>query len=199
MKIFNIVCLCILSATVGLAQNAWHSIPTVAPGPHEPDLVGATVDAVAIRGKQESKARIVLSAARNWGTPQIGIWVDGLFRVIPETQLWPYMGPDLGPAALNPRMIEITLAGSRGKVRFNSRMIMLSAGNFPEGVADRGELLFATNGKINQQFKSFLRQMNAGFDHGTVRIGQGVFSPPMEIKFRGEGVEGRLNTVIDSF
>lgn len=39
--------------------------------------------------------------------------------------------------------------------------------------------------------------MNAGFDYGLVTIGQGVFSPPIEVKFGGEGINGRLMPAMD--
>jgi hypothetical protein len=191
------LCLCFLSALVGSAQDVWHSVPTVALGPNDPDLVGAAVDAVATRGKGESRARVVVSGQRKWGTALIGIWIDRLNEVIPEDDLWPYTGPPLGPEAMNPHMMEITLVFQKGRrVQFNSRMVMESGGSFPKGIAD-DEYFIATNCKTDKRFKAFIDQMNSGFEYGLVTIGRGVFSPPIEIKFGGEGIRGQLMPAMD--
>ena len=189
--------LCFLSALVGSAQDMWHPVPTVALGPNDPDLVGAAVDAVATRGKRESRARVVISGQRKWGTADIGIWIDGLNEVIPEKELWPYTGPDPGREALNPHMMEIRLVSPRGKVQFDSRMLMEIGLSFPKGVAAGEEYLFTTNCKTDKRFKAFIDQMNAGFDYGIVTIGRGVFSPPIEVKFGGEGIRGQLMPAMD--
>ena len=117
--------------------------------------------------------------------------------MIPEKELWSYTGPDLGHEALNLHMMEITLVSQGGKEQFNSRMVMLSGGNFPKGIIADDEYLFATNSKTNKRFKAFLDQMNAGFDYGLVTIGRGVFSPPIEVKFGGEGIKGLLMPAMD--
>jgi hypothetical protein len=183
--------LCILSAVAGSAQDVWHSVPTPALGPNDPDLAGASVDAVAIRRKKKSKARVVISGPRKLGTAVIGIWIDRLNEVISEDDLWPYTGPPLGREALNPHMIEITIVSPKGKVQFDSQMIMLSGGSFPKGTGG-DEYFFATNCKTDKRFKAFIDQMNMGFDYGFVVIGRGVFSPPIEVKFGGEGIKGIL-------
>ena len=117
-------------------------------------------------------------------------------EVIPEDDLWPYTGPPLGPEARNPHMIEITLVSPKGKIQFNSPMVMLSGGSFPKGVSD-DEYLFATNCKPDKRFKTFINDMNAGFDYGLVTIGRGVFSPPIEIKIRGKEIKGQLMPAMD--
>ena len=191
------LCMCLLSPVAGSGQDVWRPVPTAALGPNDPDLVGAAVDAVATRGQRESRARVVISGQRKWGTSLIGIWIEGLYEVIPEKELWSYTGPDLGHEALNLHMMEITLVSQGGKEQFNSRMVMLSGGNFPKGIIADDEYLFATNSKTNKRFKAFLDQMNAGFDYGLVTIGRGVFSPPIEVKFGGEGIKGLLMPAMD--
>ncbi len=157
MKVLRIACLflCVPSAVAGSAQDVWHSVPTEALGPHDADLVGAAVDAVATRGQKESRARVVVSGQRKLGTSLIGIWIDRLNEVIPEDDLWPYTGPPLGHEALNPRMMEITLVSPKGKVQFNSPMVMVSSGGFPKGLAADDDYLFATNCKADKRFKAF--------------------------------------------
>ena len=189
--------MCLLSPVAGSAQDVWHPVPTVALGPNDPDLVGATVDAVVIRGEKESKARVVISGQRKLGTSLIGIWIDRLNEVISEDDLWPYTGPPLGREALNPHMMEITLVSPKGKVQFNSPIVMVSSGGFPKGVAADDDYLFATNCKTDKRFKAFIDQMNEGFDYGLVTIGGGVFSPPIEVKFGGEGIKGLLMPAMD--
>jgi hypothetical protein len=97
----------------------------------------------------ESRARVVVSGQRKWGTALIGIWIDRLNEVISEDDLWPYTGPPLGREAQNPRMIEITLFSQRGKVQFNSQMVMLIGGNFPKGIADDEYFLQQVARQIN--------------------------------------------------
>lgn len=193
-------CMLVLHVEVGApAQDVWHSIPTVERGPHDPDLVGAAVDAVATRGKKEYKARVVVSGPRGLGTSAIGIWVEKLNDVISEHDLLPYTGPDLGREASNSHMMEITLVSKTGKVQFNSRMVMAFGGNFPNGVVDNYDHdYFTVNSKLDKQFKTFIDEMNAGFDYGIVTIGRGVFSPPIEVKFGGEGIKGKLMPAMDA-
>jgi hypothetical protein len=194
----RILCLCLLSALVGLAQDLWYSVPAVSRGRNDAYLVGAAVNAIAVRGTKESKARVIVSFAPRWGTIKIGVRIEGLSEIIPEEDLWPYTGPDLGREALNPRMMQIAVFSTQGEAHFNSRMIMSAGGNFPTGVADKTELLFSTNTAMDKRFKAFLKRMSAGFDHGVVRIGQGVFSPPIEVKFRGESSGVKLKPLIES-
>jgi hypothetical protein len=196
MRILGIVLVLILSAIAGSAQDVWQSVPTVAPGPHDHDLVGATVDAIAKRGEKESRARVVVSVARKWGTAEIGVWIPELSEMISEQELRPYMGPDLGREAKNTHMIEIMLISQRGKVQFNSRMVTLAGGNFPNGVASDVDLLFATNCKTDKRIIAFLDQMDSGFDHGVVKIGRGVFSPPIEVDFGGNGIHDHFKAVM---
>jgi hypothetical protein len=197
MKIFTILCLCILSAAVDSAQDVWRSVPMTPPGPND-YLVGVAVDGVAVRGQKESKAQVVISGNRESGISQIGIWIDGLLQMISEKELEPYTGPDLGHEALNSHMIEIRLVSAKSEVHFNSRMVMTGGRGFPKGLAADGDLVFNSNRKMDGQFKAFLRQMSEGFNYGVITIGHGVFSPPVEVKFGGKGVEKQLKALIDT-
>ena len=71
---------------------------------------------------------------------------------------------------------------------------MLPPESFPKGVANGDdENLFATNnGVSDERFKMLITKMNSGFEYGTVTIGRGVFSPPIVVKFAGNGVNGLL-------
>jgi hypothetical protein len=200
MLMIAVFCMFALFAAVGApAQNVWYSVPRVAHGPRDPDLVGAAVDGIATRGQKEYRARVVVSGPRGWGTSAIGIWVDKLNEVISENDLSPYTGPDLGREASNSHMMEITLVSKTGKVQFNSRMVMAFGGNFPNGVVDNYDNdYFTVNSKLDKQFKTFIDEMNAGFDYGIVTIGRGVFSPPIEVKFGGEGIKGKLMPAMDA-
>lgn len=189
--------LCILIATVGIAQDVWRSVPTVPRGPRDSDSVGATVDAVAIRGGKQSKARVVIYGARKSGILIIGIWIHGLSELIPEKELWPYTGPDLGHEARNPRMMQITLVSPTGAVKFDSRMGVVTDLSLPRGVDEDGSDMFAAEIKNDDHSKALLHKMNEGFDEGLVWIGRGVFSPPIEVKFGGEGIQSHLKTVLD--
>ena len=46
------------------------------------------------------------------------------------------------------------------------------------------------------EFDALLHKMNEGFDHGVVWIGRGVFTPPIEVKFGGAGIQGPLKKVL---
>jgi hypothetical protein len=197
MKIFTIICLCMLSAAFTSAEDVWRSVPATPPGPDH-YLVGVAVDAVAVHSQQESKAQVVISGNRESGISQIAIWIDGLSQMISEKELEPYTGPDLGHEALNSHMIEIRLVSSKGEVHFNSRMVMTGGRGFPKGLAADGDLLFNSNRKMDGQFKAFLRQMSEGFNYGVVTIGRGVFTSAFEVKFGGKGVESQLKTLIDT-
>jgi hypothetical protein len=186
-----------LNAVFGLAQERWQSVPTIEPGQNPPDLIGAMIDGSASRGETQSKARVIVSVARRWGTVEIGIRINDLFKLIPERELWPYTGPDLGPDSANPNMMEITLVSPRGESHFNSRMVMMPGNGFPKGVADNAELLFATNCRTDDRLYAFLADMNRGFADGDVQIGRGVFSPPIEIKFGGQDIARHLQPVMD--
>jgi hypothetical protein len=159
--------------------------------------VGAVVDTVAIRGGRQSKARVAIYGARKSGLLNICIWIGGLSQLISEENLLPFRGPVLGREARNAHMIEITLVSPTGDVRFNSRMVVISDGNFPEGVDDDGSDVFAANSENDKRFMALIHKMNEGFEHGVVWIGRGVFSPPIEVKFGGKGIQSHLKTVID--
>lgn len=77
MRVYRIVglSLCILTAAAGSGQDVWRLVPIVPRGPHDPDLIGATVDAIATRGEIESRARVVVYGARKSNLFGIGIWV----------------------------------------------------------------------------------------------------------------------------
>ncbi len=197
MKILRVVCVCFLGTMAALAQDTWRRLPTLPRGPNDTDQVGVSIPAIAKRGIKESRARVVISVARKWRTAEIGIWIDNMSEVIAEKELWPYMGPDLGHEAKNPQMMRFKLVSPKGEVRFSSRMIMSSGGNFPTGVAGDGEFLFATNCSTDKRFKTFLGNLDNGFDYGEVVIGRGVFSPPIEIKFVGNGIKGHLKEIVD--
>ncbi|MGD1103416.1 MAG: hypothetical protein ABSA59_15300 [Terriglobia bacterium] len=199
MKILGRVCLClcILSATAGLAQDVWRSVPTVPRGPRDPDSIGTVVDAVAKRGGKESKARVVVYGGRKSGILLIGIWIRGLSEVISEENLSPYTRPQLEPEGLNPRMIEITLSSLTGKVQFNSRMVVLSDGNFPKGVDDDGSDVFVASCRSDNRCMALIHKMMEGFDQGVVWIGREVFSPPIQVNFGGKGIQSHLKTVLD--
>jgi hypothetical protein len=162
------------------------------------DIVGATVDAVATRGKLVSKARVVVSGQKRLGTALVGIWIERLNEVVSDKVLWPYTGPPLGPEAQNAHMIEIRLVSPGSKFEYSSRLVMLAGGNFPKGIADRDdEYLFSTNSTSNERFKTLVQKMNSGFDYGLVTIGRSVLSPPIVIKFPGDGVKGLLMPAMD--
>jgi len=194
------LCLCFISFASAFAQDGqgrWFSVPTVPLAANDPDLIGAAVLAIAKRGERESRARVVVSVARKWGTALIGVSVNDLPKLVSEKELWPYTGPDPGPEAMNSRMMEFTLVSPRGEAHFHSQMLMSSSGNFAKGVADDGDELFGTNCKMDKRFIAFLAEMKAGFDYGVIRIGQGVFSPPIEIKFGGRDATTRLTPVME--
>lgn len=50
---------------------------------------------------------------------------------------------------------------------------------------------------MDKRFSSFLEKMPRGFDHGVIRIGRGVITPLIEIKFRGDGAASQVKTVMD--
>jgi hypothetical protein len=108
------------------------------------------------------------------------------------------MGPDPGKAGLNPHMIEITLFSPSGKVQFSTQMVVTGSESFPQGVADTHELIVNSNFWEYKRIKPFLDKMDAGFDHGIIRVGKGVFSPPVEVKFGDAGIKGKLKTIVDS-
>jgi hypothetical protein len=141
-----------------------------------------------------SRARVIVSGQKRLGTALVGIWVEKLNTIVSDDDLWPYTGPPLGTKAKNPHMIEIMLVSSTGKFLYSSRLVMLPPESFPKGVADGvDENLFATNnGVSDERFKRLITKMNSGFDHGVVTIGKGVFSPPIVVKFPGNGVKGLL-------
>jgi hypothetical protein len=194
-QVFRLACVWALSVVTAVpAQNLWHPLPTESSRTTDTDIVGATVDAVATRGGLVSKARVVVSGQKRLGTALVGIWVEKLNTIISDDDLWPYTGPPLGTEAKNPHVIEITLVSSTGKFLYSSRLVMLPPESFPKGVADGDdENLFATNnGVSDERFKRLITKMNSGFDQGVVTIGRGVFSPPIVVKFPGNGVEGLL-------
>jgi len=156
---------CILSGVIASAQDAWRSVPTVPRGPRDPDEVGAIVDAVAIRGGKETKARVAVYGARESGILNIAIWIQGLDG-LGDAELEPYMVMNLGREARNTRMMEFMLASPTGQVRFNSRMVVIPDGNFPRGVDDDGYDVLAADSKNNAQFMAFVHKMLDGFDQG---------------------------------
>jgi hypothetical protein len=201
MKAWGTIFLCLwisgLMPGIGQdAQNKWSSLPTVPLRPDEPELIGAAIGAIAKRGQRESTASVVISVAKRWGTAHIGVLVKDQSKLISEKELWPYMGPDPGHEAMNPRMMEITLISSRGNTHYNSQMLMSASGNFPKGITDEDVDLFDTNNKTNKQFIAFLDDMKEGFDYGIVQIGRGVFSPPLEVRFGGQNAKGVLTKLM---
>jgi hypothetical protein len=200
-QVFRVACVCALSAFTSVpAQTLWHPIPTESSRTNDTDIVGAAVDAVATRGGLVAKARVVVSGQKRLGTALVGIWVEKLNTIVSDDDLWPYTGPPLGTETKNPHMIEITLVSSTGKFLYSSRLVMLAPESFPKGIADGDdENLFATNnGVSDERFKTLITKMNSGFDYGVVTIGRGVFSPPVVVKFPGNGVKGLLMPAMDS-
>jgi hypothetical protein len=154
------------------------------------------VDAVAIRGGKETKARVAIYGARESAILNIAIWIRGLDG-IREEELEPYMVMNFGREALNSRMMEITLASPTGEVQFSSRLVVLPDGNFPKGVDDDGYDVLAADCKNDKRFMALIDKMMEGFDQGVVWIGRGVLSPPIEVKFGGKGIQGPLKKVLD--
>jgi len=212
MTVLRMACLVILSAAAGTGRDSWRLVPEHPPGPNQPDLVGATVDAIAARGEKESRARVVVSGARNSGVVDISVWIHRLSEVISEKELEPYIGPVLGEQDRNPRMMEITLTLPAGEAHFNTGMTMEEYGNLPQGIAGGpndssvDDLVFSSNwcpGSqgcqiLDRHLRAFLQKMDSGFERGVVRIGSGVFSPPIVVRFGGEGVKGKLKSVMGS-
>lgn len=201
MKAWRSACVCVffLGLISGLGQamqSKWMTLPTVPLGPNDPDLIGAAVGATAKRGGLESSALVFISVAKKWGTADIGVLIKDLSKLISEKDLWPYTGPDLGREAMNPRMMEVTLISPRGEAHFESRMIMSSSGNFPKGLINDEDQLFATNCAMDRRFIALLAEMKEGFDYGVVQIGRGVFSPAIEVRFGGQNVKNALEPVM---
>ena len=199
MKILGFVCLClcIFSPVIAAAQDSWRLVPTTPRGLQDPDIIGTVVDAVAIRGKIRAPARVVVSGARNSGILLIGIWIRGLTEVIPEDKLGDYVRPLVGHEALNPRMIEITLFSQGRQVQLDSRMVLMSGFNFPGDVDDDGSDAIVVGRHNDKPFMALIRRMSDSFDSGTVWIGRGVFSPPVEVRFKGDGIRTSLKGVMD--
>jgi hypothetical protein len=202
VPISRVVCVFALAVIVGAsvrAQNVWHSVPTSSHPANGTEIVGAAVDAVATRGKLVSKARVIVSGQRRLGTALIGIWVEKLNAIISDDDLWPYTGPPLGTQAKNSHMIEITFAFPTGNFQYFSQLVMLAPENFPKGVADGddGNLFATNNGVSDEEFKKLIAKMNSGFNDGLITIGRGVFSPPIVIKFSGDGIKGLLMPAMD--
>lgn len=199
MKILKFVCLClcIFSPVIGVAQDSWHLVPTRPRGPRDPDSIGTLVDAVAIRGKIRAPARVVVFGARNSGILLVGVWIRGLTEVIPEDKLSDYQRPVVGHEALNPHMIEITLFSQGRQVQLDSRMVLMSEFILPGGVDDDGSDAIVVGRHNDKPFMALIRRMSDGFDSGTVWIGRGVFSPPVEVRFKGDGIRTSLKGVMD--
>jgi hypothetical protein len=191
-------CLCFLITSAALGQDtSWRWLPTQQPGPHEPDIEGIVVDGIATCGAKQSRARIAFFGARKSGMLDIGVWVRELSDVIPNEALYPYEGPDFGREAFNPHMIEITLTSQTGDVHFHSRMGILIGDSLPRGLSDDNGVVLATSFSSDRESKVLLHQLSEGFDHGTISIGRNVFSPSIEVKFVGQGIQNYLKRVLD--
>lgn len=196
MKASRFVWLLLVSALTASAQEGWRTVPIAPLGPNDPKLVGLIGDAVASRGEKKVKARVIVSAAPQWGTVTMGIWIKGISELIEEKELWPYDGPAPGRAASNPRMIAIKVFTSAGELNVDSHMGINSGGNYPKGAAPEDDEVLSVNLKEGE-LTNLLERMNTGFNYGVVTIGQGVFSPPFVVRFDGKGINGKLNVVLD--
>lgn len=196
MEASRVAWLLFISALVVSAQDGWRAVPAVPLGPNDVNLVGVTGEAAASRGAKNAKARIVIAASPKWGTAEMGIWIEGISGMIGEKELWPFEGPDLRRAASNPRMIEIKLISSAGELKMHSPMGVASGGNYPKGAVPADDDVLCPNLR-DDELRRLLKRMNAGFDYGVVTIGQGVFSPPVVVRFDGNGINGKLRNVLD--
>jgi hypothetical protein len=185
-------------STIGMAQEKWQSIPSLPRGANEPDLHGAVINAVSIYDNRRYDARVVISGARQSGIYLLGFWVRNLFDVMPERELWPYMGPDLGKEAENDHMINLVIRRDKKTYKFNLILNMLSPGNYPKGTADDNDYseLFNAYMPPDKRMYSLIRLMADGFDAATATIGLGVFKHPIEIRFTGNGIEQPLREVV---
>jgi hypothetical protein len=195
---YCILLLCMMLSTIGMAQEKWQSIPSLPRGANEPDLHGAVINAVSIYDNRRYDARVVISGARQSGIYLLGFWVRNLFDVMPERELWPYMGPDLGKEAENDHMINLVIRRDKKTYKFNLILNMLSPGNYPKGTADDNDYseLFNAYMPPDKRMYSLIRLMADGFDAATATIGLGVFKHPIEIRFTGNGIEQPLREVV---
>jgi len=194
LKITMLLVVCSMAAG---AQDSWQKIPTISPGQKEPHLRGVVISGRVINKLKSSDSKMVISGANHAGIYTLGFWIQGLSSLIPERDLWPYMGPDPGREALNPRMLEIVLTVDGIEKRWNFPMAVMSAGNFPKGDWNKKDLFLSTTIKFKADDYSLLTDMSSGFDHVAVTIGRGVFKNPIEIQFDSKGFKDSFREVAE--
>jgi hypothetical protein len=197
--LYCVLSLCMMLPTIVMAQEKWASIPSLPRSADEPDLHGAVINAVSICNNRRIDARVVISGARQSGIYLLGFWVRNLYDVMPESELWPYMGPDLGKEAENDHMINLIIQRDKKTYKFNLILNMLSPGNYPKGTAEENDYneLFNAYMPPDKRMYSLIRFMADGFDAATATIGIGVFKHPLEIRFIGNGIEKPLREVVE--
>lgn len=186
LRVFKASLFIAMSCVMGHAQD-WQKIPVVPPGPREPNLMGVSTTTVVKTGSVSHEARVVVSGARQARIFTLGLWIRGLSDLMAEKELWPYMGPDLGKEAMNPKMVEIVVSKDGIKHRWNFPMIVISGGNFPKSDWDKKDLFFSVAIKCNSKDYSIFEKMRSGFDDAVIVVGRGVFLNPVEVRIVGKG------------
>jgi len=185
--------MCLIAQVYGVAQDVWHPLPAPQSNPNTPQLFGIVVNSKAKCAGKELDSRVVISGKRGVGIYRLAFWMQNLSTLIPERDLWSYMGPDLAKEAKSQKVIKLVIRKNGKKKIYNLGLNLLSKGNYPVGASGDGADLFDAYLRSNIDMYSLIQELSSGFDAGYVVIGEKRFNAPVEMEFSGNAIAKALD------
>ena len=164
------------------------------------------VPAAAEYNGQKLKAYVVLWAhvkPDGLGYPTLGVVVQNISEVVPESELEQFEGPDLSDAVIKSNTIDIDVMNKKTTKQISTHLTYDGdAEMFPADVRGNEGSYFNSNVSLTKPrvaaWKQFIVEMSSGFDEGHLIIGGPVFSHKLNVEFSGAGIEPVLKELISS-
>jgi len=189
---------CALFAPLISAQANWQEEPMRG----APKLRAIAIPAEAEYKGQKLKAFIFISGydghAGGSGYPFLGIYVEKIESILPESEINQFVGPDYSPIALNNDAIKISIDRKSGQNSISMRIGYESTHFFDTGFVTDG--YFQSGPRRTKEaidaWKRFLTQMSDGFEEGKAVIGGKAFSNELTVTFSGNGLGSKLQELL---
>jgi hypothetical protein len=190
--------ICALFAPLISAQANWQEEPMRG----APKLRAVAIPAEAEYKGQKLKAFIFISGydghAGGSGYPFLGIYVEKIESILPESEIKQFVGPDYSQTALVNNAIKMSVSGKGVEKSINMRLVYESAQYFDTGFVQDG--YFETNPRRTKvaidEWKQFLARMSDGFEEGKAVLGGKAFSNELTVTFSGNGLSARLKELM---
>lgn len=196
--IFPCMVICMLFAPFISAQAAWHE--TSLRG--APMLRAVAIPAEAEYRGQRLKAYVFISGydghAGSSGYPFLGIYVEKVESILPESEIKQFVGPDYSQIALVNDAIKISIGEKGTQKSISMRLVYESAQYFDTGFMTDG--YFETGPRrakvATDAWKQFLTQMSDGFEEGKAVLRGKAFSSELTVRFSGNGLGTQLKELL---